>query len=101
MAEQVQDAPGRERALSRAADLPRLLAGPSAPSSRQFAQAQALFAAAIGDEQPADVRIPRLEQTIEQIGELADQAPVREAGAILRLNSPLVRLIEHLQSSTG
>jgi hypothetical protein len=101
MAEQVQDAPGRERALSRAADLPRLLAGPPAPSSPQFAQAQALFTAAISDEQPAEVRIPRLEQAIEQIGELADQAPVREAGAIRRLNSPLVRLIEHLQSSTG
>jgi hypothetical protein len=101
MAEQVQDAPGRERALSRAAELPRLLAGPGAPSSPQFARAQALFGAVINDEQPADVRIPQLERTIEQIGELASQAPVREAGAILRLNSPLVRLIEHLQSSTG
>jgi hypothetical protein len=64
-------------------------------------QAQALFAAAIGDEQSAEVRIPQLERIIEQIGELANQAPVREAGAIRRLNSPLVRLIEHLQSSTG
>ncbi|MFI5711695.1 hypothetical protein [Kribbella sp. NPDC051620] len=101
MAGQVQDAPGRERAFSRAAELPRLLAGPPVPASAEFARAQLLFDRAIKDQGPAEVRIPRLEQTIEQIGQLADQAPVREAGAIRRLNSPLVRLIEHLQSSTG
>lgn len=101
MAEQVQDERGRERARFRAGSLPRLLAGPAKASSEQFRQAQILFARAIDGDGPADARIPQLEQAIEQIGDLADQAPVREAGAIRRLTSPLVRLIDHLQSSAG
>ncbi|MFC5266395.1 hypothetical protein ACFPJ1_30140 [Kribbella qitaiheensis] len=101
LAEQVQDERGRERARFRAGQLPRLLAGPAKASSEQFRQAQVLFARAINDDGPAGTRIPQLERTIEQIGALADEAPVREAGAIRRLNSPLVRLIDHLQSSPG
>lgn len=101
LAELVQDERGRERARFRAGQLPRLLAGPAKASSEQFQQAQVLFARAINDNGPAVTRIPQLERTIEQIGALADQAPVREAGAIRRLNSPLVRLIDHLQSSAG
>jgi hypothetical protein len=101
MAEQVTDEAGRERARFRAGQLPKLLAGPPTPSSEQFQQAQVLFAKAINGDGPADVRIPHLELTIEEIGALADQAPVREAGAIRRLNSPLVRLIDHLQDRSG
>ncbi|TCN38696.1 hypothetical protein EV644_10891 [Kribbella orskensis] len=101
LAEQVRDERGRERARFRAGQLPRLLAGPAKASSEQFQQAQVLFARAINGDGPAETRIPQLERTIEQIGALADEAPVREAGAIRRLNSPLVRLIDHLQSSAG
>ena len=101
LAEQVRDERGRERARFRAGQLPRLLAGPAKASSEQFQQAQVLFARAINDDGPAGTRIPQLERTIEQIGALADEAPVREAGAIRRLNSPLVRLIDHLQSLPG
>lgn len=101
LAELVRDERGRERARFRAGQLPRLLAGPAKASSEQFQQAQVLFARAINDDGPAGTRIPQLERTIEQIGALADEAPVREAGAIRRLNSPLVRLIDHLQSSPG
>ena len=101
LAEQVRDERGRERARFRAGQLPSLLAGPAKASSEQFQQAQVLFARAINGNGPAETRIPQLERTIEQIGALADQAPVREAGAIRRLNSPLVRLIDHLQSSAG
>jgi hypothetical protein len=101
LADQVQDGRGRERARFRAGSLPRLLAGPAKASSEQFHQAQILFAQAINGDGPAHARIPQLEQVIEQIGELAEQAPVREAGAIRRLNSPLVRLIDHLESSAG
>jgi hypothetical protein len=98
MAEQVQDVRGRERARFRAGSLPRLLAGPATATSEQFRQAQILFARAIDGDGPADARIPHLEQTVERIGELADQAPVREAGAIRRLTSPLVRLIDNLRN---
>lgn len=98
MAEQVQDERGRERARFRAGSLPRLLAGPATATSEQFRQAQILFARAIDGDGPADARIPQLEQTVERIGELADQAPVREAGAIRRLTSPLVRLIDNLRN---
>lgn len=101
MAEQVPAGPDRDWARTRAGQLPRLLAGPPKPASEEFAQAQLLFDRAISEEGPAESRIPALEQTIEQIGVLADQAPVREAGAIRRLNSPLARLIDHLQSSAG
>ena len=101
MADQVQDERGRERARFRAGSLPRLLAGPGKATSEQFRKAQILFARAIDGDGPAQARIPELEQAIEQIGELAEQAPVREAGAIRRLTSPLVRLIDHLQTSTG
>jgi hypothetical protein len=100
MAEQVQDAPGRERALSRAADLPRLLAGPPVPSSAEFAQAQLLFDRAIKADGTAQSRIPGLEQTMAQIRELAGQAPARESFAIRRLLSPLGRLLAQLRAST-
>ncbi|WP_328329350.1 hypothetical protein OHA70_05835 [Kribbella sp. NBC_00382] len=101
MAEQIQDVRGRERARFRAGSLPRLLAGPPPAASEQFRQAQILFARAIDGDGPAHARIPRLEQAIDQIGELAAQAPAREAGAIRRLTSPLIRLIDQLESSAG
>ncbi|MEV8374500.1 hypothetical protein AB0P21_17305 [Kribbella sp. NPDC056861] len=96
MADQVEDERGRENAQGRAAELQRLLAGPPKATSEQFHQAQILFARAINSEDPAQVRIPQIERTIQEIGALAAQAPHREAGAIRRLNSPLSRLITHL-----
>lgn len=101
MAEQIQDERGRERARLRAAELPRLLAGPPQATSEQFRQAQILFARAIEGDGPAQTRIPEIERAIEQIGVLSTQAPRREAGAIRRLSSPLIRLIDHLQGSAG
>jgi hypothetical protein len=101
MAEQIQDERGRERARFRAAELPRLLAGPPPATSEQFRQAQLLFAQAINGDGPAQTRIPEIERVIEQIGVLSTQAPHREAGAIRRLSSPLIRLIDHLGSSAG
>ncbi|GAA1607811.1 hypothetical protein GCM10009789_72780 [Kribbella sancticallisti] len=101
LAEQVEDDRDREHALFRAGQLPRLLAGPIAPSSPQFAQAQVLFAQAIGSSaEPADVRIPHLERIIQQIGALADESPPRERGAVRRLTSPLIGLIDHLEKPT-
>lgn len=99
LAEQVQDEAGRERAISRAAELPRLLAGPPVPSSPEFGQAQLLFQQVISDQGPASARIPSVEQAMARIGELAGQAPVREAFAIRRLLSPLGRLLDHLRTT--
>ncbi|GAB2632061.1 hypothetical protein [Kribbella swartbergensis] len=99
LAAQVEDDRGRERALFRAGQLPRLLAGPATPTSEEFQQAQVLFAEAVGGDGPARARIPRIQQIVEQIVVLADQAPVREAGAIRRLTSPLLRLIDHLRTT--
>jgi hypothetical protein len=100
LAEQVEDDRGRERALFRAGQLPKLLEGPSVPSSPQYRQAEALFGAAIGSAEPAEARIPQLEQTIQQISTLASQAPPGEAGAIRRLTSPLLRLLRHLRTAS-
>ncbi|WBQ06400.1 hypothetical protein [Kribbella sp. CA-293567] len=99
LAEQVEDERGRERARYRAASLPRLLAGPPKATSEQFHQAQVLFARAIDSEGPAQARIPLIERAIAEIGALATQAPHREAGAIRRMNSPLSRLLDHLEKS--
>jgi hypothetical protein len=99
MAEQVQDERGRERARFRAGSLPRLLAGPPKATSQQFEQAQLLFAQAINSEDPPPLRIRQIQRTIKEIGALATQAPHREAGAIRRMNSPLSRLLTHLESS--
>jgi len=101
LAEQIQDERGRERALFRAGQLPRLLAGPATPTGEQFRQAQELFAQAVDYDRPADVRIPQIERIIEQIGVLAGEAPVREAGAIRRLTSPLLRLLDHLRTASS
>ncbi|GAA0952830.1 hypothetical protein GCM10009554_56340 [Kribbella koreensis] len=101
MAEQVQDERGRERARFRAAELPRLLAGPAPATSEQFRQAQILFAEAIDGDGPAQTRIAEIERAIEQIGLLSTQAPRREAGAIRRMSSPLIRLVDHLRSTAG
>jgi hypothetical protein len=99
LAELVPAGPDREWALTRAAQLPRLLAGPPTPSSPEFAQAQLLFHHAISEQGSAQTRIPGLERTIEQIGELAGQAPARESFAIRRLLSPLGRLLDHLRAT--
>jgi hypothetical protein len=99
LAQQIQDERDRERALFRAGQLPRLLAGPAVPTSEQFRRAEALFAQAVASEEPPQDRIPQIERIIEQIGVLAGQAPVREAGAIRRLTSPLSRLVDNLRTS--
>jgi hypothetical protein len=99
LAQQIQDQRDRERALFRAGQLPRLLAGPAVPASEQFRRAEALFAEAVESEEPPQDRIPQIERIIEQIGILAGQAPVREAGAIRRLTSPLSRLVDNLRTS--
>jgi hypothetical protein len=101
LAEQVQDPAGRERALSRAADLPRLIAGPPVPTSPEFGQAQLLLHQAVNDQRPAAERIPAVEQAMARIGELAGQAPAREGFAIRRLLSPLGRLLDHLRATAG
>ncbi|ONI68745.1 hypothetical protein BWI15_37875 [Kribbella sp. ALI-6-A] len=100
MAEQIPDERDREHALFRAGSLPRLVAGPPPATSEQFDQAQVLFAQAINSEEPAQTRIPQIEQAIREIGALAAQAPRIEAGAIRRLNSTLSRLKYHLESSS-
>ena len=99
MAEQVPDEAGRARALSRAAELPRLLAGPPVPSSPEFRQAELLLQQAINDQRPAPDRIPSIEQTIARIGELAGRAPAPEAFAIRRLLTPLGQLLDHLRTT--
>lgn len=99
MAEQVQDERGRERAIFRAGQLPSLVAGPAAATSEQYRQAQLLLDRAIGGEGPAQARITEIEQIIRQIGELADQAPPGESGAIRRSTSTLLRLRDHLRQA--
>lgn len=99
LAERVRDERGRERALFRAGQLPRLVAGPSTGSSEQFQQAQVLFGQAVGGEGPAEARIAEVERALEQLGELAEQAPAREGRAIRRMTSPLLALLDTLQRS--
>jgi predicted RNase H-like nuclease len=99
LAEQVQDERGRERALFRAAQLPRLVAGPLTGTSPQYEQAQFLLGRALAGTGPAETRIPEIERIINQIGDLANQAPSREAGAIRRTTSTLLRLIDELRAA--
>jgi hypothetical protein len=97
LAEQIPDDLWRRRAIVRAEQLPALVAGPVGGSSEQFRQAERLVGEAIGGQGPAGRRIADVERIIQQIGELAAQAPAAESTAILRMNSPLARLIEHLR----
>jgi hypothetical protein len=98
LAEQIPDERGRERALFRAGSLPRLIAGPARATSEQFHEAQVLLARALAGTGSAQSRIAEIEQIIDQIGALANQAPPGEAGAIRRTTAPLLRLLDNLSA---
>jgi hypothetical protein len=97
LAEQIPDDLWRRRALVRAEQLPSLVAGPVSGSSPEFQQAEQLVGQAIGGQGTAEERIAEVERVIQQIGELAGQAPAAESIAILRMNTPLARLAAHLR----
>jgi hypothetical protein len=98
LAQQIQDERDRERALFRAGSLPRLLAGPAVPTSEQFHAAQVLLGRALAGTGSARSRIAEIEQIIDQIGALANEAPPGEAGAIRRTTAPLLRLLDNLSA---
>ena len=100
MAEQVENAEWRRRAIARAEHLPRLLAGPPPGTSAPYLEAQRLYAEAVMSTASPSDRIPALQRTVERIGGLAAQAPPAEAGAVLMLNSTLVELIGVLSEET-
>ena len=93
MAEQVENADWRRRAIARAERLPSLLAGPKPGTSAPYLQAQRLYAEAVMSTASLQDRITELERTMTRIGELAGEAPPAEAGAVLLLNSTLAALI--------
>lgn len=87
----------RARALARAERLPEMVTGPPAGTSEQFERAVQLQGQAASAQGSTQERIAVAEAAIRAIAELADQAPAREAGTILRMNSSLARLIEELR----
>ncbi|MFC0627717.1 hypothetical protein [Kribbella deserti] len=93
----------RARALARAERLPELITGPTAGTSEQFERAVQLQGEAMSAQGSPQERMAVAEAAIRAIAELADQAPAREAGTILRMNSSLARLIEdlRLEDQTG
>ncbi|TWD79469.1 hypothetical protein FB561_0528 [Kribbella amoyensis] len=99
LADQVEDEAGRERAHRRANQLPRLLAGPRVATSEQFRQAQQLLDQALNSTGTPQQRLAEVEASMDRIGQLADDAPGAEAGAIRRMTSTLLRLADHLEAS--
>jgi hypothetical protein len=97
LAEQIDDELWRRRAVVRATQLPSLVAGPAGGSSDQFRYAEQLAGQALNVQGTAEERIAEVERIMQQIGELSEQAPRQESTAILRLNTPLARLVEHLR----
>jgi hypothetical protein len=87
----------RARAMARAERLPELITGPAPGTSEQFERAVQLQGEAASAQGSTEERIAVAESAIRAIAELAEQAPAREAGTILRMNSSLARLIEELQ----
>jgi hypothetical protein len=101
LAERIDDDTWRHRAIRRAEQLPSLVAGPPAGTSEQYRRAEQLLGEAMGGQGPVDARIARVEQITRAIWELAQQAPAQEAGAIMRMNNSLARLIEDLRRAAG
>lgn len=99
LAARIADERDRDRALLRAGQLPRLVAGPAAPASEQFRQAQLLLDHAVNGTGTAAERLAEIEESLDRIGRLADEAPRAEAGAIRRMTSTLLRLADHLEAS--
>ncbi|ADB29772.1 hypothetical protein Kfla_0651 [Kribbella flavida DSM 17836] len=97
LAAQIPDDLWRARAVARAQRLPELITGPAAGTSEQFERAVQLQGQAASAQGTTQDRIAAAESAIRAIAELADQAPAREAGTILRMNSSLARLIEQLR----
>lgn len=96
MAERVEDAAWRRRAIARAEHLPQLLAGPPPGTSAPYLEAQRLYAEAVMSSASRNYRILALQRTMERIAGLAAQAPPAESGAVLLLNSTLVEQLRLL-----
>jgi hypothetical protein len=101
MAERVEDELWRRRAIRRAEQLPTLLTGPAPATSAQYAEAQRLYAGALGSTAPAAERIPELERVLERLAELSAQAPLAESAAVGELSSSLHRLLQSLRQANG
>ncbi|SRR6266542_96791 len=96
-AEQITDDRWRENAISRIADLPRLIAGPPLGRSPEYSQAVRLAAQAHGATGSAEERIAICDRIMTQIAELASRAPAEEYMVIKRMNSSIVRTISALR----
>jgi hypothetical protein len=98
LAEQIEDDLWRSRAISRAERLPVLASGPQGGSSPQFRSAEALVAQGMSLQTPPAERLTELRRLSEHVAVLAQQAPPRESGAILRMNNSLLRQISQLEA---
>ncbi|WP_328993975.1 hypothetical protein OG394_06305 [Kribbella sp. NBC_01245] len=90
----------RTRAMARINRLPELISGPAAGTSEQFERAVQVHGRAMSAQGSADQRIAVAESAVREIATLAGQAPDRESGTILRMNSSLARLIEELRTES-
>lgn len=99
LAEQIEDDLWRGRAISRAERLPVLAGGPQGGSSAEFRSAETLVAQGMSLQTPVPERLSELRRLSEQVAALAQQAPPRESGAILRMNNTLLRLISGLETA--
>jgi hypothetical protein len=101
LAEQIDDQLWRRRAIQRAEQLPSLVAGPTGGSSEQYREAEQLLGRGLSTREGVSTqdRIAELESITAQIARLSAQAPYTEAGAILRMNSALARLIADLRQT--
>jgi hypothetical protein len=101
LAERIEDDLWRQRAIRRAEQLPSLVAGPVAGTSEQYREAEQLLGQGMTSREGVSAadRIIELERITQRIAELSTRAPYTEAGAILRMNSALARLIEDLRLS--
>ncbi|MEU8221855.1 hypothetical protein [Kribbella sp. NPDC048915] len=94
LAEQIPDERSRALALIRVRKLPDLVRGPQPGNSPQYRRAANLVTQVVNDQGTPAEQVEHAERAITEIGELARQAPQRERGTILRMNSTLKRLIE-------
>ncbi|MET7282220.1 hypothetical protein ABZS29_28575 [Kribbella sp. NPDC005582] len=97
LAAQIPDDFSRMRAMARVARLPELIWGPAVGQSEQYEEAVHLVGSAMSAEGTTDERIAFAEEVATKIANLAEAAPPRESGTILRMNSSVARLILELR----
>lgn len=101
LAAQITDEYSRRRALIRVEKLPELIHGPRPGTSPQYDRATRLVGQVMSGSGTPGERVDQAERAITEIGALAQQAPARESGTIMRMNSSLTRLIEALRADNS